>query len=285
MKSRLVIYHGDCRDGFTAAWAAWKKFGDEDTEYVAAKHGETTIPIVKERDVYFLDFAIPRASTIFLHDVARSLIVLDHHKTAAADLAGLPYATFDMDRSGAGIAWDVLHPGVKRPWLINYVEDRDLWRFKLPESKEINAWVGAAPSRTFADWDVLERGGTHHAANNGRAVLAYIDGYVLDMAKHAIVVDFDGYKVPVVNAPFAAISELLGHLAESAPFALGWFQRGDGMYQYSLRSRGPDGVDVSEVAKRYGGGGHRNAAGFQLQTPLCLLDSKRCTGKSQTDPS
>ena len=67
------------------------------------------------------------------------------------------------------------------------------------------------------------------------------------MAEQARTVEVEGQKVPMVNAPYICISELVGKLAESAPFAVGWFQRSDGLYAYSLRSRGPDGVDVSEM--------------------------------------
>lgn len=270
MKSRLVIYHADCRDGFTAAWAAWRKFGDEDTEYVAQRHGLPLIQCVADREVFVLDFAFPRENTIAMHKVAKSYVVIDHHKTNAEELSGIAYATFDMNRSGAGMAWDTFHPGAPRPWLVDYVEDRDLWRFKLPESKEINAWISVVPTNNFHQWDTLLNGGTHHAVNNGRAVLAYIDNYVSDMAKHARLADFEGYKIPIVNAPFVAISELLGHLAKTAPFSLGWSQCGDGMYRYSMRSSGPEGVDVADIAKKYGGGGHKNAAGFQSKTMLPL---------------
>lgn len=270
-KMRMVIYHANCRDGFAAAWAAWKKFGDHDTVYVAASHGENPSErSVAGSEVLFLDFSYPREKMIAMHSVAKSLIVLDHHKTAAADLAGLPFATFDMNRSGAGMAWDTLHPNVERPWIISYVEDRDLWRFKLPHSKQINAWIGACKMDNFHDMTVLANAGPNDAAHAGACVLAYVDSYISDMAQHARHVDFEGHRIPVVNAPFVSISELLGSLAESAPFSLGWFQRGDGMYAYSLRSRGPGGVDVSEIAKRYGGGGHKNAAGFQSKTMLPL---------------
>lgn len=269
-KSRIVIYHGNCADGFTAAWAAWRKFGDEDTEYVAASHGAPLIQSVCGREVIFLDFAFPRENMLAIERVAKSLLVLDHHKTAAEDLKDCSFARFDMERSGAGIAWDTFHDGDVRPWIVDYVEDRDLWRFRLKNSKLVNAWIGAQPIGNFQEWDEIERHGVLDAMNRGYGVLAYIDSYVRDMAAHARVIEFSGHKIPIVNASPVSISELLGKLAETAPFSLGWFQRGDGMYQYSLRSRGPDGVDVSEIAKRHGGGGHRNAAGFQSKTLLAV---------------
>lgn len=269
-KSRIVIYHGNCADGFTAAWAAWRKFGNEDTEYVAAFHGAPLVQNVCGREVIFLDFAFPRENMLAIERVAKSLLVLDHHKTAANDLKDCAFAKFDMERSGAGIAWDTFHDGYDRPWIVDYVEDRDLWRFHLSNSKLVNAWISAQRVGNFLEWDEIEFHGVLKAMDKGYGVLAYIDTYVREMAEHARVIEFDGHRVPVVNAPFSSISELLGSLAEKAPFALGWFQRGDGMYQYSLRSRGPDGIDVSEIAKRHGGGGHKNAAGFQSKTMLAL---------------
>jgi uncharacterized protein len=265
-KKRLVIYHGNCIDGFTAAWAAWTAYGDADTEYVPANYGDAP-PDVVGRHVLIVDFSYPRESILAMNATAASLRVLDHHKTAEAALAGLPCATFDMARSGAGLAWDFLCSG-ERPWLVNYVEDRDLWRWALPHSKEINAWVSACERDSFADWQALSQTTLPIAASFGSAVLRYIDRYVSEMCAQARTIRFAGHDVPIVNAPYINISELVGKLAETAPFAVGWFQRADGLFAYSLRSRGPSGVDVSEIAKAYGGGGHRNSAGFALKERL-----------------
>lgn len=266
MKHRLVLYHSHCLDGFTAAWAAYKRFGDS-AEYIPVSYGDEPPP-VDGREVYVVDFSYPRDVLIGMKERAATLRVLDHHKSAAEALAGLDYATFDMNRSGAGITWDELHaPTVADPrsWLVDYVEDRDLWRFKLPASKEINAWIGACRRDSFTDWDVLAATPIEQVITKGGAVLQYIDRYVHEMCEQARTIHFEGYDdIPIVNAPYICISELVGKLAERAPFAVGWFHRSDGRYAYSLRSRGPDGVDVSEVAKRFNGGGHRNAAGFWL---------------------
>jgi oligoribonuclease NrnB/cAMP/cGMP phosphodiesterase (DHH superfamily) len=268
MKKRLVIYHANCIDGFTAAWVAWLKFGDVATEYVAANYGDTA-PTVEGRDVLVVDFSYPRDVMLGMREVASSLLVLDHHKTAQASLEGLPFAKFDMARSGAGIAWDELHGG-ERPWLVDYVEDRDLWRWKLSGSKPINAWISACKRDDFAMWGALYGDGAPRALARGEAVLTFIDRYVSEMVEQARLVRFEGHEVPIVNAPYINISELVGKLAESAPFALGWFHRADGLYAYSLRSRGADGVDVSEIAKKYGGGGHQNSAGFTVAERLPL---------------
>ncbi len=262
-----VIYHANCIDGFTAAWCAWRKYGGA-AEYIPAQYGDEP-PAVTGANVLILDFSYPRVALLAMKESAHSVVVLDHHKTAEADLAGLDFCVFDMSRSGAGIAWDQIH-GTKRPMLVDYVEDRDLWRWALPHSKSINAWIGSWEFE-FDGWDGIAHDlevGAEATRRSGDAILRKEHRYVRDMAKQARFVRLGGHTVPVVNAPYINTSELVGHLAEhpqgagQVPFAVGWFQRGDGKYQYSLRSRGD--FDVAELAKQFGGGGHKNAAGFTV---------------------
>lgn len=267
----IVIYHANCNDGFTAAWCAHKVYGDSAT-YVPAYYG-TEPPDVAGQDVLIVDFSYPRTMLEKMAGVAKSIRVIDHHKTAQADLAGLPYALFDMDRSGAGLAWDELVGG-ERPLLIDYVEDRDLWRFKLPHAKELSALL-MLEKQSFERWDHLAHAfGSRHSGPTdalleaGQTAVMAIAAYVDHVRKNARWVNFDGYIVPWVNAPQMHVSDLLDALARDVtPFAVAWWQRADGVFQYSLRSRGE--FDVSAVAKERGGGGHKSAAGFQSAVMLC----------------
>lgn len=258
---RKVIYHANCIDGFTAAWCAWRAYGDTAT-YVPAQYNEAP-PDVTGDDVLILDFSYKRNALLEMKAAAKSLRVLDHHKTAEEDLRGLDFCLFDMNRSGAGIAWDELHGG-RRPRLVDYVEDRDLWRWALLSSKPINAWIGSW-NFAFDDWSGIAHDleqPTDAVRASGDAILRKEHRYVESMRKEARVVEFAGHAVPVVNAPYLNTSELVGALSEGQPFAVGWFQRADGKYQYSLRSRGD--FDVAALAETFGGGGHKNAAGFTV---------------------
>lgn len=257
----LVIYHGGCVDGFTAAWVARDGLaflGIAEVEFMPRKYGDEA-PDVTGRDVYVLDFSWPREEMLKMKEQAKSLVVLDHHKTAESELSGLEFAEFDMERSGAGMTWDHFYPGAARVPLVNYVEDRDLWRFRLPGSKEVNAFIQSCP-HTFEDWDVMNSTSLVEMKARGQGALDYINRYVREMKGQSRMLTFRGHRIPVVNAPYIGTSELVGALAEGHEFAMGWFQRGDGKYQYSLRSKGE--FDVSELAKEFGGGGHKNAAGF-----------------------
>lgn len=269
----LVLYHGGCRDGFAAAWVAHKVMPD--AEFRAAYYG-TPAPIADaiDREVYVVDFSYPIAEMIALAGAASRLVVLDHHKTAQEAMAGFsaPNATvvFDMKRSGAGIASDWFLDQSEtqtspRHWLVDYVEDRDLWRHALPHSEEINSYIGVLPF-DFAVWDSASMNPAIDYLLQGQCVIAKVKQYVAEVKKNARRWTFEGHDVPLVNAPQVDISELLSAMCDGETFAMGYWQRADGVFQYSLRSRGD--FDVSELAKRHGGGGHKNAAGFQSATLL-----------------
>lgn len=257
-----VLYHGNCPDGFAAAWAAWMKLGDT-AEYIPCSYGHQP-PDVTDAQVYILDFSFKRNVLFALAELAESIHILDHHKTAQEDLDGiyLPNVkvTFDMNMSGATLAWRHFH-GDAPCWLVDYAEDRDLWRHKLPQTKEINAWLAAA-DKTWAAYKWAFDCGPMAVAQWGEGCLTWVRYYVDSVKKLAQTYDsFLGYDaIPVVNAPYTATSEVVGELADDALFAVGWHVRSDGKIVYSLRSRGD--FDVAKLAESMGGGGHKNAAGF-----------------------
>lgn len=265
-----VIYHANCWDGFCAAWLLRKEFPD--AAFHPAHYG-TEPPDVAGRDVFVADFSYKRPAMVALAAAARSLTVLDHHKTAAEDLAGLPEecnrlygvvpnVIFKADRSGGRLAWEYLYGGKESPWLVDYTEDRDLWRWALPSSREVNAALRSYPL-DFGVWDELSGRDPLSLAGEGAAILRAEAQVVAAHVRNAREVELAGHRVLCVNAT-TLFSEVAGELAKGRPFGACYFDRGDGVRQWSLRSR-DGGVDVSEVARAMGGGGHRNAAGFEEQ--------------------
>lgn len=272
MTKPLVIYHANCWDGFCAAWVARMALGD--VEAIPAHYG-TPPPDVTAREVYLLDFSYPRVVMRELVSDAASVVVLDHHKTAEAELRGLdeelaPDLTvvFDMGKSGARLAWEYFAHvggwlGMKSPWLVDYTEDRDLWRHALPATEEINAALRSYPL-DFALWDDFKDADLEELANEGRAIRRREKQIVDEHLRHARQIDIDGHRVLAVNAT-VLFSEIAGELAKGHPLGACYFDRFDGKRQWSLRSA-PDGVDVSVIAKARGGGGHKHAAGFEEGT-------------------
>jgi len=253
----IVLYHSPCIDGLTAAWVAKQRFPD--AECIEAMHHKPVPVDLSGRRVYMLDFSYDRATMLKLQAVAASMIVLDHHKGAAEQLEDLPDCVFDMSRSGAGLAWDAFFPNVARPWLVDYVEDRDLWNWRLPRSKEVSAAL-ASFDLTFTTLDQFALSTVEQTATEGAAILRYQEQVVSRAAKDARLIVFEGHEVFAVNSN-TMVSELGHHLTKGRAFAVIWRQVGDSKYAYSLRSD-EGGVNVSHIAQRYGGNGHPQAAGF-----------------------
>jgi hypothetical protein len=249
-----VLYHAECSDGFGAAWAIWKRFPQ--ARFIPVKHGVPPPPDLKSQRIVIVDFSYARPILDALATDAKELLVLDHHITAENALKGLPYAYFDQAKSGAVLAWEWAH-GTPAPWLLRYIQDKDLWTWALPGSREINAALASYPFE-FQLWDGLSQSGLEQ---EGRAILRYEHELVGKLAAHAVMVEFQGETVPSVQS--AVLTSQIGErLSPHHPFCVIWHDR-EGRRYFSMRSRA-DGTDVGAIAASFGGGGHTHAAGFSV---------------------
>ena len=268
----LIIHHGKCRDGWCAAYVAKKRYPE--AKLLAVEYGlvpkqlEELWADVVGKDVLMLDYSLTtRELNDGLSKIAKSFQIFDHHKTAQAVLEGAPYAIFDMYRSGAGLTWDILFGNadcqsvLARPWYVDYVEDHDLWNHKLLDTLAINAYIATLPF-TVEAWDRLRFMKAMEAADLGRGALAHVEHYVREIVKDAKTGLMAGCRIAILNAPYLNCSEVGHELAKTHDFSITWYEPGNGQVKFSLRSVGD--IDVSRVAKRNGGGGHKNAAGFEL---------------------
>ena len=289
----IIIYHANCMDGFAAAWACWKRWGDSPS-YIASQYGNAP-PDVTGKHVLIVDFSFKRDVLEAMGTIANSIIILDHHKTAESDLSdwaiddvsgefwagddplkavrhnddctGRPIAAlFDMHHSGASLAWSFCHDGLT-PLFIELVEDRDLWRFQYPQTRAFHLLLTTIP-RTFEAWDQLATEPMQDVEARAALLLEHQDQLVAKIASRQRPATLDGHGIMVAACPYELASEVGHHILASNPFLPFAVTYCDdkGHRAYSLRSE--DGrEDVSEIAKQYGGGGHRNAAGFKVPLP------------------
>lgn len=262
----LCIYHGNCADGFGAAWVVRRALGDG-VDFHAGVYQDSP-PEVDERDVIMVDFSYRRDVMRDIGCRAKSVLVLDHHKSAAEDLANFygPNYTqhFDMEHSGAMLAWMHYFPDTAAPTLIQHIEDRDLWRFALPGTREIQANVFSYPY-DFAVWDDLMAAPVEDLIAEGRAIERK---HFKDIAELVKVcrreMTIGGVVVPVASLPYTLTSDA-GHLMATehvSKIGACYWDTPQGRV-FSLRST-DDGPDVAEIAKKYGGGGHAHASGFRV---------------------
>lgn len=299
----VLIYHDNCDDGFAAAWAVHKKWGDA-VQYVPSNYGR---PMPEWQggkggdfqDILVADFSFPPGKCQeIVEERGGRVLMLDHHKSAKEALSGLHkirrptienvgrcfdrmsgtwrekvLVEFDMDRSGARMAWDFCFPGEEIPELILAVEDRDLWRFDRPDTKLVSMYLRSL-DRDFAQWDLaaaLYSNDPRQFLAEASAIKRFYDQRVKSICENAGLQHFQGYDGVAVTyaCPYDFVSDTCHTLLAmypDAPFAVAVIQNQEGI-TYSLRST-DDRVDVSEIAKVNGGGGHRNAAGFRLTSTI-----------------
>ena len=257
----VVIYHANCNDGFGAAYSAWKLLGNR-AEYHAASHGSPP-PDVTGKRVVILDFSYNNATTKALIEQAEELWVIDHHKSNMVELHDISNTHFDMTKSGAMLAWEFFHPGKEAPKFISYIQDRDLWQWELPYSKEFSAAFDMVPWN-FDEYEKFEGDSVFDdAVKRGSYILAYSKTVIKKICDKATKRKYKDYDVMVVNSSHW-MSEIGSTLAKDCDFAMIWYYDHDAcIYKISLRAF-HDTMDVSEIAKAFGGGGHRKAGGFVL---------------------
>lgn len=262
----LVVYHANCLDGFAAAFAAWLKLGDE-AEYLALRHGDAA-PDVTGRCVYVLDFCFEREVLARMAAQAERLVVLDHHRTWQEKVgdfsprSGLVH--FDMNKSGARLAWEHFHAS-EPPALVRFVEDQDLWRWAYPETAAFMMALGVEP-RTFAAWKAVSEmaaAEVERFIERGRGMRAKFDAMCANIVADAFEIQIDGVAGLAANAPGEMVSHVGNLLAtRSGTFGLAWRVDNARIVRCSLRSNAP--FEVEPLARRFGGGGHAQAAAFSL---------------------
>jgi len=259
----LCIYHGNCADGFGAALAVYLGHGKKNVDFHAGVHQDSP-PDVTGRDVVIVDFSYKRDVLLSMAAKAKSILILDHHVSAENELVNLPgnvSAVFDMDRSGAVIAWQHYHEGPV-PRLFLHIQDRDLWQFKLEGTREIQAAIFSYPydfetwiNLLCTDLDVLRQEGVALERKHFKDIKEFINV----AASRGTIARHD---VPILNAPYFMSSDAGHIMGKGEPFAACYWDTPKGRV-FSLRSS-PDGMDVSKIAAEFGGGGHKHAAGFRL---------------------
>lgn len=270
MSKLVCIYHARCSDGFAAAVVVGEFFGFDNVDFVEGRYGENMDDFdVTDRDVVLVDFTFKRDVMLDIAAKAKTVLVLDHHLSAQKDLVDLPdnvSTVFDMKRSGAMITYQYYFPTRPVPQIIKHIQDRDIWTWILPESRNVisalfsyeydmDLWrefifINDPSDRFYVEGECIER--KHHKD---------IDEFIESSAHRMIIC---GHDVPAVNVPYHWGSDSANKLFQAAEekFAVYYYLNGEKLV-VGLRS-GDEGLDVSEIATFMGGGGHRNASAFSI---------------------
>ena len=265
-----VVYHGNCSDGQSSSWSAWKDLGAE-AIYIPMSH-DFELPDfgTEPAKIYCLDYAFKREDydeLSKLHDI----IIIDHHASNAKAYASLKNSShvFDMTHSGAVLAWKYFHSTEVPEWLL-YVEDRDLFLNRLPRTQAFTAAIMNKP-KSIEVYDAISKRSIKDICDEGELLLEdqryMIHNILRNHNTWATITDHDlnVQDVPIVNSNVfqSDVAAELNRMYPEAPFAIYYHQEPhNGLIKVGLRNA--RGYDVSLVATHYGGGGHPGAAAFHL---------------------
>lgn len=257
MKKTYILYHKNCTDGFGAAFSAWKRFGNS-AVYIPINYGEPLPEIEKNSLVYVLDFCLKTDDILKIKSHSK-IIIHDHHQASLGHIENSDEYIFDLNRSGAKISWDYFFPDEENQ-LINYISDKDLAKFSLENCDEVICALESYPM----DFNIWENLTIDSLANEGIGLLRFKQNEIKLALEKSYIKKMGKYQVPVVNC-----SSFMGEIAEAllekypqadftASFVI-YHQNGKTFKKWSLRSNK---VNLSVIAKEFGGGGHPFAAAF-----------------------
>jgi uncharacterized protein len=267
----FVLYHDDS-DGFCSALAAYLRYGETAT-YKAVQYGQDfpDIDLNQDSEVYIVDFSYKRDILDQVNQKVKKLQVIDHHKTAEAELRACRYAIFDMEVSGAELSWKYFHPELPVPELFKVVGSRDLWKFDVEGSKYFEYGIrSTGKSRSLKFWyevymnpdlyDELLKVGKVLYSNTESLTTSFVKSRKYKLIK------YHGHRFAFYNQT-SLISEqgsAFNQLCDDIDGTISYFFDKEGTVVFSFRSSDRSGLDVSEIAKTLGGGGHKYAAGAAL---------------------
>ncbi|MBI5306690.1 hypothetical protein HZB04_03865 [Candidatus Wolfebacteria bacterium] len=268
MKPILVLYHKNCPDGFGGAYAAWKKFGDK-ADYVGIERYMPLINLKGRKEVYMIDFCYFYDEMKKIIDSGANITVIDHHVSVEKAVKICPKHSYGVKNSGSVLAWKYFHSKKPIPRLLKNIEDLDLWKFKIPHTKEISS-VLELIEFNFKKWDKFikefenpKKRKKHIEA--GKIILKYRETLIKRIINHLKEVKFEGHKAFAVNSPI--FQSEIGNFINKNKKVLGiiWsFKKG----KINISLRGGKKIDVAKIAEKYDGGGHRGAAGFAFDSDI-----------------
>ena len=286
-----IIYHGNCYDGITAAWVAWKKLREQNPVLIPGFYGEKP-PSFKEKTlIYILDFSYSEEVIQSYLEQGHAIVLLDHHASAAKSLENLTKTSgyhrnlqisFDMNRSGAGMAWNYFRDEeVPYPEVVKLVEDRDLWKFQYgTRSRELYAYMqlyvdfSESPENQIITVDLINKQMIEDektVLEKGAVLSELHQKHCRNFALNQIRVAIPKWEpitvVPIITTNKSFGSDTCAYICKEFHVGAAGYFFLEKAYTWNWGFRSVGNADVSKLCELYGGGGHKNAAGFIHRGP------------------
>lgn len=289
----IIIYHHPCPDGIASAWVASKYASIHNIQYkyvgIGTNSSSTFTPEltedIKGKTILFVDYAPTKNQYIIAKELAKKIYILDHHKTNEAEYKDKENTVFDMNKSGVGLAWSFFFPEKEMPIYLRMVQERDLWKFTLPNAREFTTGLYYSAGEELDNYSLI----MEEIYNDPSKIQDYIKiGIVVENNKQEKIKKIVQYNknniykyyqfnCGIVNCDYDLASDLGSAMMSTNNFDFVVLWRYDQLtesYLLSLRSSDKSNFDVSQLAKSLGGGGHFCAAGAIIKEHPSIFFSK-----------
>lgn len=260
-------YHKIDLDGKCSAAIVKRKYPDCELIGVDYPDSPDFESIRKKERIFVVDFSFAPFEMDKIYSTA-FLTWIDHHKSALnaaclgkyKDCAGKR----EIGKAGCELTWEYLFPDEPTPEGVRLLGRYDVWDHEdedvLPFQYAMRV-INVDPAR--GDWDKFFDADTRF--DDMIAVGAHILQYefkrnVAYAQQMAFKVEFEGHKAWAINKALSNSKIFETFESQERPLWI-LFSYKAGVWKYSLRTNDPV-LDVSLIAKKYGGGGHAGAAGF-----------------------
>ncbi len=271
----VCVFHANCIDGSISAYLVWSKFRGHDIKFIPASYSEEpNISEFEAKDVMLVDFSYKNATLDAIAAVAKSVVIIDHHESFKREIQARTNdfknltIIYDEKECGSTLVYKTLYADGVPPHILKYVRDRDLWLKEFEETDAVHSYLTSLPE-DFETFDEVFSYEFEDILIGGEAILRQRQMDIAKILDTAITIKIKGHAVPTLFVPKCFVSEALNQLAVGQPFAAN-FRIEKGSLVADLRSVRA-GIEVNLIAEKFGGGGHKNAAGFTL--PLHALYS------------
>ena len=236
-------------------------------------YGDDDVDLVKGYDLVIVsDISFSYDDFKYLIDNNKEVVWLDHHarvikEIESTDLNMKGIRDTTQRYSACVLTWKYLFPDEIVPEVLNLVEDYDLWQFKYSDTKFIYNSLSLKqynnPENLVQFLDIFVYNHNYQQLYDvGCGIEEYIRTLTERALKNVEIARFDGHTVGLVNA--RNNRSLIGNLVlqenPEVQMAVVYCINSIDSCAVSLRSRGD--VDTSLTAKKFDGGGHAPASGF-----------------------
>lgn len=276
----VVIYHGECDDGFAASFAAWTHFKN-DAVYLPMNFGgwgifhslDNFIQQLRGKNVYILDFSFSLPIYRLLHEHAESITLLDHHETAREEIEEQPGCIFMQHICAANMAWEFFNPDIPQPKFFSYIEDSDLCKYEIPETKDFIYGLRTQPrSYEFLN-SLLLQSNLDNTIQQGKIISAFMHNQILDVAEHSRPIKINNKHGMICNGNRMIADELHTyfinqnkHSNHIIDFVLLWYKDTNTYNIKCIFRACTNNTNVANIAKSFNGGGNYYSAGCRFKT-------------------